>query len=96
MKELHDLKLLLVDDNKELLQMIQNILLQAGFRNLVTASSCQEARQIFSRQALDGAILDIMLPDGDGFSLLQELRSKRISPYYFYLPKIRMQTGCKA
>lgn len=67
--------------------MIQNILLQAGFRNLVTASSCQEARQIFSRQALDGAILDIMLPDGDGFSLLQELRSQKDIPVLFLSAK---------
>ena len=69
MKEIYDMTILVVDDNKELLQMIQNILLQAGFRNILTASSCQQARQIFARQPLDGAILDIMLPDGDGFSL---------------------------
>ena len=87
MKELYDLKLLLVDDNKELLHMIQNILIQAGFRNLSTASSCQEARQIFSRQVLDGAILDIMLPDGDGFSLLQELRSQKDIPVLFLSAK---------
>lgn len=87
MKELYQLKLLLVDDNKELLQMIQNILIQAGFRNLVTASSCQEARQIFSRQTLDGAILDIMLPDGDGFSLLQEFHAKKDIPVLFLSAK---------
>ncbi len=87
MNELYDLKILLVDDNRELLQMIQNILIQAGFRHLATASSCQEARQIFSRQPLDGAILDIMLPDGDGFSLLQELRSQKDIPVLFLSAK---------
>ena len=67
--------------------MIQNILIQAGFRNLIIASNCQEARQIFSRQTLDGAILDIMLPDGDGFSLLQELRSQKDIPVLFLSAK---------
>lgn len=66
--------------------MIQNILLQAGFRNLVTASSCQEARQIFSRQALDGAFR-YMLLIGDGFSLLQELRSQKDIPVLFLSAK---------
>ena len=32
--ELYKLTILLVDDNKELLQMIHNILIQAGFQNI--------------------------------------------------------------
>ena len=93
--ELYKLTILLVDDNKELLQMIHNILIQAGFQNIVTASSCQEARQVFSRQCPDAAVLDIMLPDGDGFSLLQELRSVKDIPVLFLSAKDRMPTGCK-
>lgn len=87
MKEIYDMTILVVDDNKELLQMIQNILLQAGFRNILTASNCQQARQIFARQPLNGAILDIMLPDGDGFSLLQELHNCRDIPVLFLSAK---------
>ena len=85
--ELYKLTILLVDDNKELLQMIHNILIQAGFQNIVTASSYQEARQVFSRQCPDAAVLDIMLPDGDGFSLLQELRSVKDIPVLFLSAK---------
>ena len=56
MKQIYAMKLLVVDDNLELLQMIQTILIQAGFQNIVTASNCQQARQIFTRQQLDGAV----------------------------------------
>lgn len=87
MKQIYAMKLLVVDDNLELLQMIQNILIQAGFQNIVTASNCQQARQIFTRQQLDGAVLDIMLPDGDGFSLLQELHAQRNIPVLFLSAK---------
>lgn len=87
MKQIYAMKLLLVDDNSELLQMIQNILVQAGFRNIITASNCAQARQIFAHQQLDGAVLDIMLPDGDGFSLLQEIRAQRDIPVLFLSAK---------
>lgn len=87
MKNIYAMTILVVDDNKELLQMIQNILLQAGFQNILTASNCQQARRIFSRQKLDGAILDIMLPDGDGFSLLQEIHEQRDIPVLFLSAK---------
>ena len=87
MQQLYTLKILLVDDNKELLQMIYNILIQAGFQNVTTASSCAQARQILLRQPPDAAVLDIMLPDGDGFSLLQELQAQRDIPVLFLSAK---------
>lgn len=87
MKQIYEMKLLLVDDNLELLQMIQNILVQAGFQNILTASSCAQARQIFNHQQVDGAVLDIMLPDGDGFVLLQELHAQRDIPVLFLSAK---------
>jgi len=87
METIYELSILLVDDNKELLQMIHNILLQSGFQRVRTASSCKEARQSFARQTPDCAILDIMLPDGDGFSLLQELRAQRDIPVLFLSAK---------
>lgn len=87
MKNIYDMTILVVDDNKELLQMIQNILLQAGFQRIMSASNCVQARQIFTHQPLDGAILDIMLPDGDGFTLLQEIHEQRDIPVLFLSAK---------
>lgn len=64
---------LIVEDEGELRQMLLDILHQAGFTRLFDAGSCQEARGAFARYAPQAVILDVNLPDGDGFSLFQEL-----------------------
>jgi DNA-binding response OmpR family regulator len=78
-----DCKLLIVDDEPELLKMLDGILRQEGFQRLITAASCLEARQRFESERPDGVILDISLPDGDGFSLMQEFRQRSAVPVLF-------------
>jgi|GEM_PF-7105614 len=43
---------------------------------IFTASSCREAKDIINEQLPCAAVLDMGLPDGDGFELLEELRDK--------------------
>lgn len=66
---LRNKKLLLVDDEPELLQMVTSILSDDGFRNIVAAASAKDGISMFQNENPDLAILDVMLPDGDGFSL---------------------------
>ncbi len=72
---LHSKKLLLVDDEPELLKMVSNILKDAGFENIVAAASVKEGVAQAKKEEPDLALLDVMLPDGDGFSLMRQLRS---------------------
>ena len=66
-------KLLLVDDDRDLLEMLCSIFRRAGYTDLVTASSGQEALQIWRGQpAL--IVLDVMMPGMDGFEVLREIR----------------------
>lgn len=67
-------KLLCVEDSIELLKMIKKILGQNGYSQIMTATTCQEAITHFKSQKPDAIILDIMLPDGNGFSLIREFR----------------------
>lgn len=83
MKDVRDCKLLLVDDEPQLQRMVKEILQREGFWRIMTASTCQEARQLFAAHRPDGAILDVMLPDGDGFSLMQEFRASSALPVLF-------------
>lgn len=64
---LHSKKLLLVDDEPELLKMVSNILKDAGFENIVVSASVKKAVETAEKEKPDLAILDVMLPDGDGF-----------------------------
>lgn len=78
-----DARLFLVDDNPDLIRLLCDQLHGAGYQNLTTASSCAEARAAFARQVPDLMILDINLPDGDGFGLFRELRAKADIPALF-------------
>lgn len=83
MLELYDLKILAVDDESAICGMIYEILFGAGFRQVRTAQSCAEARRAFADFAPDAVVLDVMLPDGDGFSLIREFRRTKNVPILF-------------
>ena len=68
-----DHKILLVDDDRGLLDMLLSIFRRAGYTNLLTASSGSEARRIWREERPALIVLDVMMPDMDGFSVLQEI-----------------------
>lgn len=76
-------KLLILDDNPEILDMITESLSIAGFSHLTRAASKKEALELLEREAFDLAILDIMLPDGSGFEVLRHIRQKSDMPVLF-------------
>ena len=76
-------KILLVDDEPELLKMVTSILSDDGFRNIVTAISVKEGISAVQNEKPDLAILDVMLPDGDGFSLMKQIRTFSDVPVIF-------------
>lgn len=83
MNHIYECRILIVDDNQELLAMLRNMLKKEGWSHLKTAACCQEARKYFDEEMPDLIILDVMLPDGSGFSLFQEIRRKADIPILF-------------
>ncbi|MCI1966441.1 MAG: response regulator transcription factor [Oscillospiraceae bacterium] len=83
MNNIFDCKLLLVDDEPQLLEMLRSILRKEGFQKLIAATSCLEARRLFATERPEGVILDVTLPDGDGFSLMREFREQSAVPVLF-------------
>jgi CheY-like chemotaxis protein/energy-coupling factor transporter ATP-binding protein EcfA2 len=59
---------LLVDDNRDLLHFLERLMADAGW-NLLTAESAAEARKLMAAQKPNAALLDYMLPDGNGVEL---------------------------
>lgn len=83
MKEILNKKILIVDDEKELLKTVQDALFKEGFFNLITASSCREAAAAVKNQPVALMLLDVNLPDGSGFALYRELREYSAAPVIF-------------
>lgn len=66
--------ILVVDDEKTLLENLYNFLKDKGFKKVYTAKNLKEARFKISNLKIDLVVLDLMLPDGSGFDLLREIR----------------------
>ncbi len=69
---------LLVDDNRDLLRFLERLMSQAGWR-LLTAESAKQAQEVLQEQTPNAALLDYLLPDGNGVELgvlLQRRASK--------------------
>ena len=80
---LHTKRLLLVDDEQELLKMVSDILKDAGFETVLTAMTVKEAILTAKEETPDLIVLDVMLPDGDGFTLFRTLHSMADIPALF-------------
>lgn len=76
-------KILIVDDEPQLLEMLEIIFKKDGFNDIYTAKSCEEAMNKLINNNPDIAILDVMLPDGDGFSLFNEFKKYCEIPVLF-------------
>lgn len=82
-KYLKSKRILLVDDEQELLDMVVSILKDDGFLNIKTACSIKEAVKTAAFFLPELAVLDVMLPDGDGYSLMERLRAAADYPILF-------------
>lgn len=59
---------LIVDDNRDLLHFLERLMADAGW-TLLTAESAAEAKKLVARHKPNAALLDYMLPDGNGVEL---------------------------
>ena len=84
---LHTKKILLVDDEPELRKLVIDILSDDGFSNIIDAGTVQTGLVFARQEKPDLAILDVMLPDGDGFSLMKNLRAFTNIPVIFLTAK---------
>ncbi len=75
--------ILVVDDEKEIADLLEVYLKNDGY-TVYTCYSGMEALKHIEEKDFDLAILDVMLPDMDGFHICQKIREK------FYFPVIML------
>ena len=67
-------RILLVDDEQALLDLVGSILQADGYQRIRTASTVADALLVAQEFQPELAVLDVMLPDGDGFALMETLK----------------------
>lgn len=83
MNSIYEVRILIVDDNIDLLHLLCEQLSRAGYRQIQTVQNCAKAKKTFAAERPELMILDINLPDGDGFSLFRSLRAETDIPALF-------------
>ncbi len=66
--------ILVVEDHDDSFRLVERVL--ASMANLTRASQISEAQKLLATEIYDLVILDLRLPDGDGFSLIHEVQKK--------------------
>ncbi|MCI9978445.1 response regulator transcription factor [Clostridioides difficile] len=67
-------KILLVDDEKDIIDLIEEVLINDGFKNIVKVYNGLDAISLCKTECPDVIILDIMLPDVDGIEVCKKIR----------------------
>ncbi len=74
------MSILIVDDEKEIADLVDVILKNEGYETLKYYNSLEAAREAVSNKSIDLAILDVMMPGMDGFSLCAKIREQYTYP----------------
>ncbi len=61
--------MLLVDDNRDLLHFLERLMAEAGWKLLTAEIGQRGARALWLEHKPNAALLDYMLPDGNGVEL---------------------------
>lgn len=78
---------LVVDDEVDILRIIETVLKKEGIGHVITATTAKEGLEKFNEEKPDLILLDIMLPDGEGYAVGQEIRQKSMAPILFVSAK---------
>ena len=88
------IQILIVDDEKPICDLIQMSLTRAGYHCTCVYDGLAAA-DILERNVFDLILLDVMLPNADGFELMEYIRPLGI-PVIFLTARGSVTTGCAA
>ena len=76
-------KILLVDDDESIISLIETVLNKEGYSKVFKAFSGKEAIQSIDGIGPDLIVLDVMLPDFDGYEICRKIRERSMVPIIF-------------
>ena len=72
-------KILIADDEERIVKLVSDFLTASGY-DIVCAADGREALDLFEKTGADLAIIDIMMPEIDGWAVTREIRKKSDIP----------------
>ncbi len=76
------IKILLIEDDTTIVKNLKELLTNEGFE-VDSALDCKQAENKIENNVYDLALLDVLLPDGNGFALCKRIKSLTSCPVIF-------------
>lgn len=76
------IRILLIEDDAHIAQSIQFFLEGEGFQ-IKVAAMARQAMELLKSEDFQLVILDVTLPDGNGFELFEEIKARKELPVIF-------------
>ena len=80
-------KVLIIDDEEDITDILDTVLKREGFSNIFIANNGKDGIELFKKVNPDIVLLDIMLPDISGYDVFNELRKYSKVPILFISAK---------
>lgn len=80
-------RIAIIEDDIKIARLLADYLRQAGF-DIAMAHTGQEGLDLAKHQSVDLFLLDVMLPDGDGFKVCEQLRTFSSAPILFLTARV--------
>lgn len=87
MHQMAEPTILIVEDEADLANLLKVSLLKEGYKQIHTADSIEKAWISFQQTTPDIVLLDVMLPDGEGYDLCRRIREVSHIPVLFLSAK---------
>ena len=84
---MNEYKIMIVDDEPDILNLLEKALMIEGFYNILKIGNGNEAVNVCREKNPDVIILDVMLPDIDGYEVCKQIRQFSHCPICFFLQK---------
>ncbi|WP_079909346.1 response regulator transcription factor [Paenibacillus sp. 32352] len=83
----HPKKVLIIDDEEDIVRLLRTVLMKEGIDPVYTAATAAEGWNQFQEKQPDIVLLDIMLPDGEGYEICKQIRAVSHVPILFLSAK---------
>ena len=74
-RKMKDLRLLLVDDEEDMITLLKLLFSKVGFENVTVENSGIQALESYKKNKPDIIFLDIVMPDMSGYRVYEEIRA---------------------